>query len=238
MEQRWKSAGVALVTAIALKPLGLVLALLAVCGYRRVIVPVVVSGIVMLLTPFAFAPPQYALSQYFALIDNMRDCSQVAVETRFANLNSIFQRLSIEVPLPVLSAMNLVAALGTLVLWLFSARRLAEPERGLMLLSLATVYLMLFNPMNESNSFIIVAPAIIAVAIRSRQTAGHQNVVWLLAALLVAMWVLPELIYPFDESSRKWGKPLLGGVGFLVVFLSRARELMRTDPVGVLRQEG
>ncbi len=237
MEQRWKSAGVALVAAIAIKPLGLVLALLAMFGCRRVIVPVLISGIVMLLAPFAFGPPQYAQSQYVGLIDNIRDCSQAAVELRFANLNSILQRLSIDVPLPMLSALNLLAALGTLALWLFAARRLAEPERGLLLLSLATVYLMLFNPMNESNGFIIVAPAITAVAIRSRQTASNQNLAWLLAALLVATWVLPDLIHPFDHNSRQWGKPLLAGIGFLVVVLLRTRELMRANSTGVLRQE-
>ncbi len=237
MEQRWKSAGAALVAAIAIKPLGLVLVLLAMCGCRRVIVPVVVSGIVMLLVPFAFAPPEYALAQYTSLIDNMRDCSQAAVEHRFANLNSIFERLSINLPMPVVSVMNLLAALGTLVVWLFAARRFDEPERGLLLLSLATVYLMLFNPMNESNSFVIVAPAITAVAIRGRQTASNPTWTWSLAVLLVATWVLPEMIYSLDRHSRLWGKPLLAGIGFLVVMVARTRELMRANASGALPPE-
>ncbi len=229
MEQRWKAAGAALMVAIAVKPLGLVLALLAMCGYRRVIVPVAVSGIVMLLMPFAFAPPEYALAQYEGLISNMRNCSQASTEYRFANLNSIFQKLSIELPLSVLSAMNLLAALGTLGVWLFAARRLDEPERGLLLLSLATAYLMLFNPMNESNSFVIVAPAITAVAIRCRQTVSHSSMAPFLAALLVATWVFPELIQSLDPYARMWGKPLLAGIGFLVVVLLRTRELMRIN---------
>lgn len=237
MEQRWKSAGVALVAAIAMKPLGLVLVLLAMCNYRRVILPVLVSGLLMLLVPFAFAPSEYVLTQYAGFIDNMRHCSQAAVEHRFANLNSIFEKLSINLSLPMQSAMNLLAAFGTLVLWLFAARRLAEPERGLLLLSLATVYLMLFNPMNESNSFVIIAPVMTAVAFRCRHTASNHTLAWCLSALLVATWILPELIHSLDRHSRLWGKPLLAGIGFLVVVVVRTRELMRSNSSGVVRQE-
>ena len=233
IEQRWKSAGAALVAAIAIKPLGLVLALLAICGCRRLIVPVVVSGLLLLLVPFAFAPSEYVLTQYVGFIDNMRHCSQAAVEHRFANLNSILEKLSIDLSLPMQNAMNLLAALGTLALWLFAARRLAEPERGLLLLSLATVYLMLFNPMNESNSFVIVAPAITAVAIRCRQTADNQTLAWCLAALLVAAWVLPEMLYSLDRHARLWGKPLLAGIGFLVVVLRTKTKKGKEDEKGV-----
>ena len=45
-------------------------------------------------------------------------------------------------------------------LWLMEARRLGEPFRAMFLLALSTSYLMLFNPMNESNSYVILAPAL------------------------------------------------------------------------------
>ena len=231
IERRWKMAGTAIATAIALKPLGIVLALLAMCGYRRVIIPVVVGIFAILLIPFAFGPPEYVLAQYQGLISNMRDCSDVTTHNRqYANLNGIFQALSIHMPSTAMKVLTLSAAFGTLILWLFAARRVEEPERGLLLLSLATIYLMLFNPMNESNSFVIVAPAIIAVAVRCHQSENGEALSRFLVSMLFCTWLLTDLIHMVDLNARMWGKPLFAGIGFLVVVLFRTRSLMRSEP--------
>ena len=53
----------------------------------------------------------------------------------------------------------------TALAWRWGARRLNPALRGLWLYALATAYLMLFNPMNEENSYVILAPALGAWAV-------------------------------------------------------------------------
>ena len=236
MERRWKMAGAALVLAIAIKPLGIVLALLAVFGYRRVILPLVVCTGLLVLLPFAFGPMEYVLAQYAGLVENLRTCSQAGVTRRFANLNGLLQELSIELPGRSISIMSLMGGFGTWVIWLIAGRRLDEPERGLLLVSLATVYLMLFNPMNESNSFVIIAPAIIAVAVRLRQVSNSQIWAWSLASLLLSTWVLPELLRSLDRDSQTWWKPV-AAITFIGIVMARTHALVRTNPRIALSHE-
>ena len=91
--------------------------------------------------------------------------------------------------------------------WWRRGRRIAEPTRSLLLLGISTVYLMLFNPMNESNTYVIAAPAIALLAV-TRSEHGHSKRLRdaMIVSLLVA-GLLPELVRPIIQNAQLWLKP-------------------------------
>jgi hypothetical protein len=73
-----------------------------------------------------------------------------------------------------------------LAAWWIGSRRLGEPHRVLTLLGLSAGYLMLFNPRTETNSYVILAPAIAVLAARL-VAVESSRVGWMLAALALAL---------------------------------------------------
>ncbi len=203
---QWWRAALFLVMAVAIKPLGIVLLLLAPFVYRPLIPPLAVTLIGLAVFPFLFGPPAYVISQYQDFPALMLQASNMT-EDRFANVGGIVRALGLEYPGPVSTAVSLAAAAATLGVW-WVARRRGEPERGLFLLVLATCYLMLFNPMNESNGYVIVAPAMATVAIRLLETA-HRTSGWVLVAIMLSIGILPELIRDLAPDFSLWAKPLM-----------------------------
>jgi hypothetical protein len=87
----------------------------------------------------------------------------------------------------------------TAVLWWWGARRLREPLPGLWLYALATAYLMLFNPMNEENSYSILAPALGAWAaffLFRPEARNARGLGWAIVIIALSMGVLPNIVRP------------------------------------------
>ena len=162
-EPRGRAAGrprrSCLVALVALKPLGLVLVLLAPWVYRRILA---------------------------AARRGPRRVRGAAVRRRARGLcgGAVPQRLGASLGLvgddgepvrrpdgaPARRGVDALASRGagaarggglaTLLLWWRAASRSREPWRALTLVLLGTIYLMLFNPMTEKNSYAIVAPGV------------------------------------------------------------------------------
>ncbi len=94
------------------------------------------------------------------------------------------------------------------MLWIRAASRTGEPWRALTLVLLGTIYLMLFNPMTEKNSYAIVAPAFAVGAVFSLGAAQTRVLGWFLAFVLVSVGVLPELLWRVDRNFGLWWDPL------------------------------
>jgi len=92
-----------------------------------------------------------------------------------------------EIPSAVSIAMRVVAGALTALVWWWTGRRMEEPQRGLWLYLLATAYLMLFNPMTETNSYVIAVPALALWAERVLSEPGGRAMGWVLAGIVVAM---------------------------------------------------
>lgn len=134
------------------------------------------------------------VAQYRDLGRNLRDCAAVS-EHRFADLNGTLRTFGTELPPRASTIARATAGLVTAALWWFGARRLREPLQAMWLHALTTSYLMLFNPMNESNSYGILAPALgfWAVDWLSNPDSVHRGRV--LGTMSLSMGALPRSLY-------------------------------------------
>jgi alpha-1,2-mannosyltransferase len=206
-EGRWRMASAGLVALVAVKPLGLVLVLLAPCFYRQLRKPLVLGLAALAAMPFVFAPPAYAAGQYFSAWSHLAGWSGTT-ESRFADVTALLRTAGLSLPTGAALALRAAAAVATLALWLRAAARTREPWRALTLVLLATTYLMLFNPMTEKNSYAIVAPAFAVAATALFERSETRRAGWFLAFVLLSVGVLPEVLWRVSHEFGLWWDPL------------------------------
>ncbi|MBX3734784.1 MAG: DUF2029 domain-containing protein [Verrucomicrobiae bacterium] len=198
--RQWHRAAALIVLTLAIKPLGAVMVLLAPLVYVPLRWRIALGLVTLIALPLLFGPPAYVVAQYRDLGRNLRDCAAVS-EHRFADLNGILRTFGTELPPQASTIARATAGLVTAALWWFGARRLREPLQAMWLHALATSYLMLFNPMNETNSYGILAPALgfWAVDWLSNPDSVHRGRV--LGTMSLSMGVLPGMLRPWLGNS-------------------------------------
>lgn len=205
--ERPGAAALCLIALVALKPLGLVLVLLAPWVYRKVLAPLAGGLAAFAALPYAAAPAAYASAQYRNAWAHLSGWS-VTTESRFADLTALLRSTGWALSAGASLALRAAAGVATLLLWWRAAKCSREPWRALTLVLLGTIYLMLFNPMTEKNSYAIVAPAFAvaaAVFLEQPETRRAGNA---LAFVLVSVGVLPELLWRVTRSFGLWWDPL------------------------------
>jgi len=144
-------------------------------------------------------------------------------EHRFDDISGLLRTLDVHLPIKVTYHLRLLAAGLTPALWLVWARRLRQPDYAFALLGLSAAYLMLFNPRTESNSYVVLSPAIAVMAARLLLVEGRR-VGWLLVGLAVA---LGNASYgdPIWPLTKLWLKPMvaLTFMGLLIYEVARRR---------------
>jgi hypothetical protein len=228
LDQRWWLAAGLMALATAIKPLGIVLLLLAPVFYGPLRARVLVMMAVLALFPFLFAKPNYVMSQYRETLSNLQACA-VVTENRFADINGILRTFGTAFS-PMTSKLLRVAAGGlTLGLWWWGAKRLSKPLACLWLYALAAGYLMLFNPMNEENSYVILAPALAAWGVYflfDENAATPRRFGWWILAIALSMALLPNIVRPiFHNHFALFWHPLMTLVFLAILFqFVRSRE--------------
>jgi len=197
MQKRWWLAVAWMVLATALKPLGIVLLLLASIYYAPITRRVPLALLGLALFPFCFAGPDYVLSQYRDAWHNLRDCAAVS-EHRFADLNGILRTFGSPLSASASTIVRVLAGGLTAIAWLWGAQRLSLALRCLWLYALATAYLMLFNPMTEANSYVILAPAlgIWGIWLLFNDELGGRRLGWVIVVMTLSMGLLPNILRP------------------------------------------
>ena len=221
--RQWWLAASLIVLAIGIKPLGVVLLLLSVVVYAPLRWRVVPALAALVLLPFLFAPADYVIAQYHAFLTNMQVLASLT-EHRFADIGGIIRTFGWELPDGVSKLMRVAAGGLTLWLWVMGARRLCGTFRGLWLLTLTAAYLMLFNPNNEPNSYVIFAPALGIWAVAALNSSPTRRLGWLMASIGLSMSLLPNLLYPvFGNYFALFWHPVMTAVfmGMLIYWLLR-----------------
>jgi hypothetical protein len=225
-DARWWPAAACLALLITVKPLGLILLLMAAVVYPRLRGPVAVAVALLAAAPFLFGPPSYVVAQYRDALRHLAGWSGTT-EHRFADIAGLLRSFGVELPLPVSQAARVLAGGVTLLLAVLASSRGDAPRRALALVLLASLYLMLFNPMTEKNSYAIVAPPLAITAaswLSSRRTASLG---WGLAFVLVSIGVFPELFSRIDRNLGLWWDPLM----MLLVSALLASRILRRQPL-------
>ena len=205
--------------AVIVKPLGLVILLLAPFVYAPLRWRVLEAALILILSPFLITDIDYVVSQYFASFANLQSCS-VVIEHRFADFHGIIRTLGGELPARWAIVIRAVAAIVTLGLWVVVGRRFDEPLRAIWLLAFTTIYLMLFNPMTESNSYVILAPALSIWGLTLLATARYRTLGWCLVGSALSIGLLKEPLRPIwgDNFALIWN-PIMALLFFGVLLL-------------------
>ncbi|TKS61578.1 MAG: hypothetical protein EWM72_00326 [Nitrospira sp.] len=207
IERRWWWAAGSLVLGLA-KPLGVVMIGLAMVAYPVLIPPLLTVLLGFLLIPFCCDPPGYVVSLFVRFVENLMQCSFVT-EHRFADINGLFRSVDWEILFGWSQGIRVVAGLCMLVLWWRVFGRLREPMRGMVLLSFTTAYLMLFNPMNEVNTYILMVPGCGLLAAYVYERRGGRRMAYTLYAVVVTIGILPELMRRVTGTLGLWWDPLM-----------------------------
>jgi len=210
---RWLRATLWLAIGLAVKPLVIVLILLIMAVYRPITWRLLLGIAALELSPFLMQYPGYVLQQYSACFQNMTTAAHVSViahgwTTPFTALRTI---AGIDVPERIQTAIRLLAAGGTLALCFYTRKRHDNVHSAVYIYSLAVLYLMLFSPRTENNTYVMLGPAIAVFLATAFQIEKRTGEVILLAAILlviVAQRPIERFLAP--QAEHVWLSPLMG----------------------------
>jgi alpha-1,2-mannosyltransferase len=223
----WNRGVLSLLFSFALKPLGAVPCLLAAGTWPLRLSWRFGVGLVLLaLVGFVHWNPEFAARQYGLFVQTLQIAGKPN-QALFCDLAGMFGAMGIAVPDPMMTGARVLAALATLGLAVVAARRYDAARAGFVCMALAALYLLLFNPRTETNSYVLVAPfAGIWAALAFVQGAGRRFW-WLLAYAAVLSC---ENWGPLHQVTNLWLKALAS----LVVLVVLGSDLLRArSPLGL-----
>jgi Glycosyltransferase family 87 len=189
MSGRWRVLAAWLVVASAVKPLAIVMAMLAFVTVPQTRVPFIIGFAALLLIPFGFGDWNYLLAQYREYAGQLATITNAVPGHWYAQteISTLLRALGLDLGSNARLAIRVGAAIGFLVLaWRIAALGAARAT-AFALLILATCYIGLFNPRQENVSFIVVAPGIAALAMiyLQRNIADWRGWIWITLAFMV-----------------------------------------------------
>jgi alpha-1,2-mannosyltransferase len=224
-----RGAGTLLLTVV-LKPLGLVPCLLAAgCYPRKLILPFAVGFVLLAAASYVHFDASYVTRQYTEFVAKMQ-VARAPVVHNYCDVQGLVRTLGLDPPKSVMTGVQAIAALFTFLLAWVVVRRYDAARGAFVCMTLAALYLLLFNPRTETNSYVLIAPfAGLLVAAAAVGTRRPRYFVWMAAyvfALTCDAWG------PLHKVTNLWLKAAvtLGLAGVLVRDLASGR-----DPLG-LRQ--
>jgi len=151
--------GLAAVGSLLLKPLSIpLMLLLGACRLRSV--PTMIAGTVaLLLVPFLLADQEWVVQQYTGFRYVLTMTEKLSGD-KWATLSGMVVNFGISVAAPVRHGMALTAAFVTLWSCLLAWKSLRPPEAATTMYSLAMLWLMLFSPRTENNTYVCMAPTL------------------------------------------------------------------------------
>jgi len=208
---RWWRATLWLCLGVAVKPLVIVLALLVLVIDRPLSWRLPAGMVVTALFPFLTQHPGYVLDQYAAFWSSLTKAVHVgAVDKGWTTPFNALQLAGVSIPEKVQTLLRLAAAFGTLALCWLSRRRHDAVRSAVFVFSLSVIYLMLFSPRTENNTYAMLAPAIavfLAVAYLFEQRRGEGMLLSCLVGVILGGRVIERLLTPHAGTS--WVSPLM-----------------------------
>ncbi len=161
-QRRWNAAAAWLILSLWIKPLSIVLALLAFVTYRPLRGRMIIIAAGLLVLPFLFNPPTYVIDQYHGFLKMLGHAEHKgsAGTEPFAHLFGMLQAWGLSVRPDVQRAMRLLAAVLVLVLCLRVHLSASCRETALWLYVGTAAYLMLFSPRTENSTYCVLGPAL------------------------------------------------------------------------------
>jgi alpha-1,2-mannosyltransferase len=233
--ERWWRAAVWIALGIAVKPLVVVLAMLVMAIHRPLLWRVPAALAVAALVPFLTQRPGYVLEQYTLFWSSLTTAVHVgSVDKGWTTPFNALQVLGIVVPEKFQTLLRVAAAAGTLALCWLSRRRHDAVRSAVFLFSFSVVYLMLFSPRTENNTYAMLGPAIaafLAGAFLIEQRPREGIVLSCIALAILGGRAIERVLTP--QAGTGWVSPLMAvcfAVYLLVTFFTD-----RSDRAGEAR---
>lgn len=200
----WMSLG------LAFKPLILVMICLAAALDGRLAWRLSIGVSAVLLFPFVTQNPAYVIDQYGKCLEMLRTASHCGVTELWAQPFSVLALLGCNVSESTQTLIRGAAAMATLGLCLNAWRRLDRVRAVEYLLAFSVLYILVFSPRTENNTYAMIGPIIgimVGWCSDARQRLG-TIAVWTCLALLAVGDEMLRLSNP--HGVHIWLKPTVG----------------------------
>jgi hypothetical protein len=193
--QRFGRAALWLSLGLAVKPLSVVMLLLAAALYAPLRWRLGLGVLAVCLFPFLTQEPAYVWEQYQAAGDELRLAAALGYATDCSSLFGSLRVFGLAVPAGWMFGANLTAALAVLGLAWRAKRHFPAAPTCLFLYALSACYILLFNPRTENNTYALLGPAL-ALSLhghrRSLRCVGHL----LIASGIAGCYYLGRIAFP------------------------------------------
>jgi len=223
--ERWWPAAIFLALTLVLKPIAIAPILLCGVLYPRLRLPLLAALVVTAIAPLAHPNPAYAAGEYGAFVHNLQQAGKPS-GTSWCDFAGMLRVFGIDLPSSLQLAIRALAGLATLGLCWKMVRGSDALRAAFTVLFVTTIYLMLFNPRTETNSYVMLG-AFVAV------WAAVEGIVFrrlVLVAWLAGLAILlgsENYGWPIFPLTNLWAKALATSV--LAAWL--AARILRT-PAG------
>lgn len=202
MLDRLAVSAVAATAALAMKPLALPI-VLVIGACRPRVLPWLMLGIVVLLAfPYLTADPGWVTRQYVGFRDMLARSDRMSHTEHWATFFGIFRAFGLEVSSAVRALVQGSTAATVAALAWIASRRLAVPRATLHVYALASLWLLLFSPRTENNTYACLAPVLTFLMALPRP-ARWADVARMVACIAIGIAVI---------GSYEIGKRLVPGV--------------------------
>ena len=233
---RWNMATLWLLLAVMLKPIALAPALLAAACFAPLRLRLAGGLLLCLGAAWIHPDPAYVTAEYRHFWEKFLLAGQPLDKDNFSDLFGMLWHWGIH-PVPAaISGIRALAAIVALALSLHVMRRFRGnvPVQAFGVMLLAALYLMLFNPRTEENSYVILAGFTALMAGRAiledcLEDAGRPA---LLLTLLTLALAAECYGYPIFPLTRIWFKPLATLV-FFFFLVSGSFSLLKFPQRGI-----
>jgi len=223
-KERWWAAAAALALTIIFKPIALAPILLCAFIYPKLRVPMLAALLVTAVVPLAHPDPAYALGEFRAFFVKLQSASKPTGHS-WCDFAGMLRVTAIHLPPSVELAIRALAGLLTLGLC-WRASKCADALRAAFtILFLTTVYLMLFNPRTETNSYVMLG-AFVAVWAAVEGLVCRRFDIALWASLLALLLGTENYGCVIFSLTNLWAKAL--ATGALGIWL--AVRILKTPP--------
>lgn len=208
-DARWWWTVFWLCLAVALKPLAVVLLLLALAIEPALWWRLPVGIVVLLLLPFGFQSPGFVAETYGRFIEKLNVAGSPGFDTSYSDVFGTIRVFDIDAPESIKTTLRGLAAFGTLLASWVAMRRFGRTGGTTFMVLLALVYILLFNPRTENNTYVMIAPVIASTAAGCFLVGRWTFAGWILTLFMVLIATNFELTKHVTPGRETWLCPLL-----------------------------
>ncbi|MDD7805887.1 MAG: glycosyltransferase family 87 protein [Endozoicomonas sp. (ex Botrylloides leachii)] len=222
-EKQWNKAAAFMTFGIIVKPTFIVFYLLAGILNKPLYWRLLVGLVVAFFAPMLFKSPTYVLDQYHSFLIMLKQAityGETGPKLTWASFFAIFPQVAgFSVAPEIQHITRLILAPVTLLLAWYASKKYPRYIACYYVYALATCYLMLFNPRNETNDYVLLSVAIgywVAISKHRFHNIKYHLFTW----FFVLGFIASKYIVLLTPGMWAWWKPVMG-VFFSLFLLQR-----------------